>query len=254
MSLIYFHRHTHFSAPDRHLSTHPSLPSLPLFSPIPLDGSQGGVTAKMTVARALARDNESQKILSRIRPIRERMSGIAFGSLCEWGIPPGQMGLKILLSFLTTQSHSNFLLWIYNQAEMQVYPPAWQQQGLDLSRLFFINLGENQKIQSKKKSVIEAIKPVFLENVFPIIILDDIYLTRSDMAFLHAQAKRLHKIIFVVYPKLLSHKVGNVWAKWRLNAWLDLKKEYFHFEALKGPKTFHLQLPSHQYENTPPLS
>jgi hypothetical protein len=212
----------------------------------------------MTSARALAREDKSQKIISRIPDIQKHMSdGIAFGSLCEWGVPPGQMSLQVLLSFLTPTEEfdSSLILWVNNQAELQVYPPAWQQQGLDLKRLFFINMGQSDESKKKKKkAVTEALKPIFLEDVFSIIVLHDLHLTRTDMAFLHKQAKRFRKIIFVVYSRLLSHKIGNVWAKWRFNSWRDNPTGPSHFQALKGPQTFHLKIRSGKYEDVISLS
>ena len=84
--------------------------------------------------------------------------GLHYGKLYEFGMPKGVEARRLLLLFFKhTRSP---LLWIYNDEERFVYPPAWSALGMDLSQIYFVRSGLPLK----------ELRPVFLATykAFPV--------------------------------------------------------------------------------------
>lgn len=170
------------------------------------------------------------KISSGIPQLDQALSGgFPVGSLCEWGMPPGKHARTLLVKLL---AHNQCLcLWIYSSDDSRrVYPPAWAARGIDLSQIYFV----------QSTSPLSQLRPAFLEQLFPIIVIDSFCChSKDELAFLSRQARALSATIFILRPYLLSHAKGNPFAKHRLNSWLNHQNNKFHIHLLRGhsPKT-----------------
>lgn len=179
--------------------------------------------------------NISTPFLSGIANFDDALGGgIARGFLVEWGLPPGKKGRELLVCFLSKQSP--IALWILGQEDIKVYPPSFKALGVDLESTYFV----------KNNNPIRDLKPVFLESLFELIIIDSVsFLSNDEMAFLAKQARRLGQSIFVVRPFLLSSQRGNPFARVRLNCWCHHLERKWYVEILRGAKpgrlTFSLQ-------------
>ena len=153
--------------------------------------------------------------------------GLSWGSVCEWGIPFGSGGREVLVSFLATISSTSTLtsnqgrvdqtaaplpwtLWVQGRSGLTVYPPAWHARGVDLERIRF----------TTSAKPVSDLKPVFMDPLFKIIILDaPRSLSDDDCAFLARQARAHGQLIIILRDFFLGERRGNVWARLRINCW-----------------------------------
>lgn len=152
--------------------------------------------------------------------------GLRWGELSEWGMPWAQTQRAIILRFLVhAQQESSWILWIYGRSDIAINPLAWQAHGLDLSRLRF----------AQAQQPLQELKPLFLSELFRIIVLDGVQrLSDDDYGFIARQARRYKQIVMILHPHHLSSERGNVWARMRINCWFDQKTQSFCAEMLKG--------------------
>jgi hypothetical protein len=155
--------------------------------------------------------------------------GLRWGELSEWGLPWGQGLRDIILWFLARSQKEAELpcwtLWVYSQSEMRVNPLAWYARGLNLDWLRFVNA----------EHPVKDLKPLFLSEVFRILVIDDDgRLSADDCAFLARQARRHQQAIFLLRPYHLSERRGNVWARTRINCWHDFGQQRVFAKIIKG--------------------
>jgi hypothetical protein len=170
------------------------------------------------------------RLSSRVKELKLALrDGLSLHAIHEWGLPSGQRGREVVLSFLTHPSLR--ILWVYSDSEVAVYPPAWQALGVDLNNIFFIQ-GEEP---------LQQIKPVFLHKWFNVIVLDDPKkLSSADLAFLHKQVTSQEQAIFVLRPYRLTCTKGNIWAKTRLNCWFDPNLNQFSLQTVKNTRVLNV--------------
>lgn len=160
--------------------------------------------------------------------------GLAFGQISEWGIPWGNQGRQLILSFLTMAlQQGQWCLWVQRPSDTTAYAPAWQALGVPLERLKFVEVDDP----------IQALKPLFMSDFFKVIIID-CPLTPKEYAFLAKRARVNRQLIITIRSHYLSTKLGNVWAKSRLNCWMDPLNERFYLRVIKGasPRQFSFTL------------
>src|SRR5436190_206367 len=66
--------------------------------------------------------------------------GLNWGSLYEWGVPLGQGGYGVVLSFLNHAnlvSANHYALWMHPHPDLQIYAPAWAAHGMPLEHVRF---------------------------------------------------------------------------------------------------------------------
>ena len=64
--------------------------------------------------------------------------GIPEKRISEWGIPAGQRGRELVLTFLKQASQSQKrVLWVNGHADLTIFPPAWYARGIDPQSIFF---------------------------------------------------------------------------------------------------------------------
>lgn len=158
------------------------------------------------IQRASRLSTTSQRLASGTRIVDHFLKGgLPIGGICEWGIPPGYAERDLLLRFVTAARAMT--LWIYHPS-LTIYPPAWTTRGIDLSLLRFVSGSEP----------LSTLKPVFLTDVFKIVVLDmPEKLQPADCAFLAHRARLQQQTIIIVRNYRLSVKRGNIWASTRLN-------------------------------------
>jgi hypothetical protein len=100
-----------------------------------------------------------------------------------------------------------------------VYPPAWQALGVDLSKLYF----------ARSKQPCVELKPLFLEALFSVIILDHATLKTADFAFLASRARYNQQVIFIIQNRKLQQAKASV--KVRMNSYYQHGKH--HIDLLK---------------------
>jgi len=128
------------------------------------------------------------------------------GKLIEWGLPPGKNSRIFPILFLKKDAPST--VWIYPEAALDIYPPAWVSHGVDLSRIFFLKCDEPVK----------KLKPLFLDDTFKIIVIDaPKRLSKGDLSFISIQARANKQIIFLIRNYLLNPQMGNPQAHMRIN-------------------------------------
>lgn len=149
--------------------------------------------------------------------------GLPYGQLSEWGLVPGGEGRRAIVAFL--RQLESPVLWVYPDDDVQVYPPAWQAQGLDLTRLYF----------AVSQTIMADLRPAFLQDGFGAIVLDrPVGLKVGDVAFLCHQVKKRPQHIFILRPYRLSARQGNVFAKKRLNCWRQHPSGPFEVHGVRG--------------------
>lgn len=168
--------------------------------------------------------------------------GLVFGSITEWGVPLGRGGREIVLRFLAaaTRAHTNsrplLVLWIFLTPMLSIYPPAWEARGITLTRIRF----------ARSCEPLRDLKPVFLDPVFSIVVLDALPgLDEPALAYLAAQARRNGQMILLLRNELLGNRYGNVWAKQRVNCWREgVQSTRYAIQPVRGlpplPKTIEL--------------
>jgi len=135
--------------------------------------------------------------------------GLATGAVSEWGMPAGQGAREIALAIIArATADRNLVLWVNGQDGLDVYPPAWSARGVDLRFIRFVS-------DSKP---LESLKPVFLEPLFRLIVLDSPrHLGSEEWAFIARQVRTLDAHIMVLQDFFLSGRRGNIWARLRVN-------------------------------------
>ena len=119
--------------------------------------------------------------------------------------------------------NKNFL-WIHSNSREAIYPTAWASQ-ISLAKAFFIS----------SDNPVSELKACFLENVFPLIILDSPQkLSTGDLAFLSSQTRNFQQHLFLLRPFYLSSKKGNPYAHYRINVFRDYNEDY-QLKKLRGP-------------------
>jgi len=141
--------------------------------------------------------------------------GFPKGSVIEWGIPYGMEGRSIPLQFLAHATREGHTLWVEREREkkrFQIYPPRFAAEGVLLNKLLFV----------ATKNPIAELKPIFLEPLFNLIVLNDPQqCTQEDMMYLNQKARQHAFVIFVIRPFHLHPEKGNIWAKYRINIMED---------------------------------
>ncbi|MFK8137226.1 MAG: hypothetical protein AB8E15_02595 [Bdellovibrionales bacterium] len=149
--------------------------------------------------------------------------GLPSGKVYEWGLPPGQNTRSVILSFL--RERSDLCLWIYNGSERKVYPPSWAAKGVDLDKTYFVDSARP----------VDELKCLFMEKLFSFIVIDSPErLSKADMAFLSAQARRFGISIFVLRGYYLSPLKGNPFASVRLNCSYIPSKASYLLRKVRG--------------------
>ena len=135
--------------------------------------------------------------------------GLASGAVSEWGMPAGHGAREIVLSIVGRVTAAEMLvLWVNGQDGLEVYPPAWSARGVDLRFIRF----------ATAKKPIELLKPVFLEPLFRLVVLDSPKnLSGEEWAFMARQARAMEVHVMVLQNFFLSGRRGNIWARLRVN-------------------------------------
>lgn len=151
--------------------------------------------------------------------------GLTAGSLSEWGMPAGQGARELALSVvIQATQRQRLVLWVNGNESLDVYPPAWSARGVDLAFVRF----------ARADRPVESLKPVFLERLFDLIVVDSPkHLGSDDWAFLARQARALDAHIMVLQDYLLSGKRGNIWARLRINCVASMAG--WRVSAVRGP-------------------
>ncbi|MBT3585039.1 MAG: hypothetical protein HN509_09035 [Halobacteriovoraceae bacterium] len=153
-----------------------------------------------------------------------RKGGLRRGKIVEWGAPRGHYGRLAPLAFLRGEDCPP-VVWVYNHKDVTVYPPAWASLGIDLSHFFFVDC----------KRPLPDLRPLFLDPVFPIIVLDSpSKLSPGDWSFMAAKVRENGQILFVIRPFYLKSERGNPHAHWRINSWFHSKEGVLCASPVKG--------------------
>ena len=142
--------------------------------------------------------------------------GLPVGAVSEWGMPLGQGGRSLLVSWLahliapassprekSAQVGERGLaqglaLWCYARPQLQVYPPAWLSRGVALQRIRFACTAKP----------LADLRPVFLESLFKVIIIDSPRgFTEDDCAFLARRARANGQTILLLRDFFLGEKL-----------------------------------------------
>ena len=165
--------------------------------------------------------------------------GLPLGSLIEMGIPFGNGGRRLLVQLVaaatsgTSAAQKHWCLWISARPQPEVYPPAWQAMGVDLSLLRF----------AWSASPVVDLKTAFLDELFRLIIIDHPSGLRPDeYAFLAQCARNYRKIIIVARDTLLTPKDSNTAARYRLNVLRPPQQNVLRLVPVRGLHR-HLELP-----------
>lgn len=157
------------------------------------------------------------------------------GKIVEWGLPPGGKGRLVLLFFLKKLEAP--IAWVQTVSELQVYPPAWASQGLDLENIFFLQSQEPFK----------ELRPLFLENTFKTIIIDSpSRVSRGDLSFLAQSLRQQGQVLFLIRSYYLSSRWGNPFSSLRINVSIARPGIYgFHF--LKGHSSSYVEIKESEF-------
>ncbi len=159
-----------------------------------------------------------------------------FGQLWELGMPWGKGGRVALLRLLARATgRRQWCLWVYDREDLSIYPPAWAAAGVDLSYVRIAPCRSPQQGSNRRprSGVIEDLKAMFMSDFFKIIVIDS-HLTLQDYAFLARRARLQGQMILVLRNHFLSPQLGNIWAKVRLNCWMDPVEQRVFFTTVKG--------------------
>jgi hypothetical protein len=202
--------------------------------------------------------------------------GLPMGGLVEWGAPLGRCGRDVALAWLAgatnaaqsggsgfpsgyyhtrlpssslrsdageapnrdlmpldhfaTQADTK-ILWVYGKPELTIYPPAWQARGLPIERMRF----------ACSQAPLEDLRPVFLEPLFKIIVLDTpMNFSDEDCAFVVRQARQNNQLVIVIRDFFLGIRSSNVWSKIRLNCWFDSSTQKYNLRVVRGLPPRHI--------------
>jgi hypothetical protein len=157
-----------------------------------------------------------EKLCSGIKQLDEFLDGgLAFSRLAEWGMPLGQGGRLLMVSFLVRATRGLWLgqeklwcLWISARQQFTPYLPAWSAKGIEVKYLRVAQV----------RNPIQDLKPIFIDGFFKVVVIDGFEsLTSDDMCFLSLCAKRSHCLMVVLRDRLLSENHSNPFARLRLN-------------------------------------
>jgi hypothetical protein len=181
-------------------------------------------TIEKLTRRASALTQQSRLLASGIAPLDRALGGgLAFGTLAEWGLPPGRQGLRILLQFFLRSKP--LVLWVSSDDESSVYPPAWAALGIELKQMYFVCTQEP----------LRQLQPVFFEPVFEVIVLHRPgYLSPGDFAFLAQQARKMRQLIIITRPYFLHAQKGNAHMRVRANAYYEFSSRRSVVHGVKG--------------------
>lgn len=189
--------------------------------------------------RASELSQTSERLASKLTELDHFFQGgLRWGELSEWGTPWGGGCREVPLRFLQAahqQASPPWCLWVYDQEEVSIYPPAWQARGIDLKLMRF----------AKSSKPIQELKLALSSGFFKLIVLDCVNpIGRDDCCFLAQQAKSQQSIIMLLRHYYLSTGKGNVWAKTRINCWHDPLRDCFRIRSVKGlrPKQLNFRL------------
>ena len=170
--------------------------------------------------------------------------GLPVGAITEWGVPFGYGGREVVLrslvvpkSMMSDSGTAPWMLWVHGWPGMSIYPPAWAARGVDLTRLRVAH----------SQAPVHDLRPVFLEPVFRLIVLDaPTRLSSEDEAFLARQARALEQVVVVLRDGRLGRegRAGSLWARLRLNAWYEAEGRVYRVEALRGAAPGVLTIPA----------
>lgn len=159
------------------------------------------------------------------------------GKIIEWGLPQGQNSRILPLLFLRGSIPAT--AWIYSQQNHDIYPPSWSCLGVHLNRIFFICSNEPVK----------QLRPLFLENTFKVLIIDSPKkFSKGDLNFVTQKIRENGQILFLIRNYLLSSKLGNPFAKLRVNCTQD-KKNHYCIQFVKGKSLKKIYFPSKRIFN-----
>ena len=160
--------------------------------------------------------------------------GLATGAVSEWGMPAGQSLREIALAVVGGATRREMMvLWVNGQDGLDVYPPAWSARGVDLRFIRFVTANKP----------LEVLKPVFLEPVFRLMVLDSPkHLGSEEWAFIARQARAMDIHVMVLHNFLLSGSRGNIWARLRING--KQRANGWRLEAMRGKAHKCLELTS----------
>jgi RecA/RadA recombinase len=177
--------------------------------------------------------------------------GLPRGAITEWGAPLGQGGRDVLLAWLAqaTQGRAQeataingvsvadmpsmdamderpvWALWVHGRDHLMVYPPAWLARGVALQRMRF----------ACSTKPLAELRPVFMEPLFRIIVLDaPRQFTDDDCAFVARQARLNDQVVVLIRDAFLGADRGNVWARLRLNCWYEPTARQYALRVVRG--------------------
>ena len=156
---------------------------------------------------------------------------LSYGQLIEWGIPWGCHGRMVIIRSILAEAtrRHQWCLWVHDQEQLDIYPPAWQASGVDLRYLRVAACPE-----ATTNSPMIELKAVFMSSFFKVIVVD-CHLSAQDYMFLARRARQSGLLILVLRKHFLTPRLGNVWAKSRLNCWTEASRELFYLRMIKGP-------------------
>lgn len=163
--------------------------------------------------------------------------GVKPGRLIEWGLPQGRNGRIFPILFL--RKEIPLTIWIYADLGLDIYAPAWASHGIDLRRIFFV----------KCDDPVKKLKPVFLDNTFKIIVIDSPRkFSKGDISFISVRARANRQIIFLIRNYFLSPKIGNPFARTRVNCSQN-NRGIYSVNLIKGKNPKRLLLSGSRFFN-----
>jgi predicted ATP-dependent serine protease len=137
--------------------------------------------------------------------------GLEVGGVSEWGMPSGHGSRILLMNLITrlTNDHKQKpVLWVLGQPGVKVFATAWMSLGVEMSKILFANSFKPLK----------DLREVFMEPAFSLVVLDSPKsFSKEEYAFISKQAQKNSMHVAFLQNYLLSEKIGNVWARKRLN-------------------------------------
>lgn len=154
--------------------------------------------------------DKQQRLASGISALDQFLEGgLPWGTLIEWGMPIGFEGRNVLLAFLVgAMQEEGLVLWVNGHASLSVFPPPWFARGLLPHKMVFCDA----------ESPLKILKRAIVNPLFKVIIIDSpTIFSVQDAAFLRRQAASCGQLMVLVRNYFLSNKLGNPWARLRLN-------------------------------------
>ncbi|MDT8446520.1 MAG: hypothetical protein RRB13_06435 [bacterium] len=163
--------------------------------------------------------------------------GLPLGGLTEWGLPLGSEGRALLMPYLaaatgTAQGGPHWCLWISCHDDWKPFPPAFLAAGVAAERLVF----------AESRDPLKDLQPALVHPLFRLLVLDSPpRLGRGALSFLEARARTQGQAVLVLRPFFLSNKLGNVWARFRVNGWRRPDGNW-QLKALRGLRAQEMSL------------